>query len=174
MSKVPFTKLALKAKQEVVSIEYNDNTIEVKQYLPVEEKIALIQRVMESSLNEQGFFNPVHVNTYAALEIFEAYTNITFTEKQKEDKPKLFDLINENGVLDLVIGNIPTKEYSYLLMDIHDMIKSYCDYNNSAIGVLSKVQQDYSDFNFNIDEIQKKIHDPEQLNFVKGVLTKLG
>ena len=41
MAKVTFTKLALKKKEEVKNIKINDIDIEVKQYLPVNDKLDL-------------------------------------------------------------------------------------------------------------------------------------
>ena len=39
MAKIGFTKLGLKPNNEIQYIEFNEQTIEVKQYLPVEEKL---------------------------------------------------------------------------------------------------------------------------------------
>ena len=39
------------------------------------------------------FINPLQVEVYTLLQIIEKYTNITFTDKQKEDPAKLYDLI---------------------------------------------------------------------------------
>ena len=38
MAKVSFTKLGLKTNQEVKTIEWNEQIIEIKQYLPIEKK----------------------------------------------------------------------------------------------------------------------------------------
>ena len=39
MAKVSFNKLDLKKNQEVVTLKYNDIEFEVKQYLPIDDKI---------------------------------------------------------------------------------------------------------------------------------------
>jgi hypothetical protein len=49
MAKVTFTKLALKKKEEVKNIKINDIDIEVKQYLPVNDKLDLIARVISGA-----------------------------------------------------------------------------------------------------------------------------
>ena len=56
---IAYTKLGLKPKNETKTIEFNDQTIEVKQYLPVEEKLGLIGRVLELSHEQNNFSNPV-------------------------------------------------------------------------------------------------------------------
>ena len=51
MAKVAFTKLGLKLnKDNVKTITFNDQEIEIKQYLPVNDKLALISRVINSFL----------------------------------------------------------------------------------------------------------------------------
>ena len=46
MAKVAFSKLGVKTNQEVKTITWNDQTIEVKQYLPVNNKLELASRVI--------------------------------------------------------------------------------------------------------------------------------
>ena len=81
MAKVSFTKLGLKVNQEVKMIEFNEQTIEVKQYLPVNDKLALISNVINASADDYNFANPVKIEVFLALEIIANYTNINFTEK---------------------------------------------------------------------------------------------
>ena len=88
MPKIGFTKLGLKPNNEIQYIEFNEQTIEVKQYLPVEEKLELITKVLELSHDSNNFSNPVKVSVYTTLEIIEKYTNVNFTEKQKENPTK--------------------------------------------------------------------------------------
>jgi hypothetical protein len=107
MAKLSFTKLGLKPNNEIVNIVYGDLTIEVKQYLPIEEKLEIITSVLELSHDQNNFSNPIKVKVYTALEIIGKYTNITFTDKQKENPTKLYDLLNGNGLIEKIIGAIP-------------------------------------------------------------------
>ena len=92
MAKIGFTKLSLKRKNEVKTITINNNQIEIKQYLPVNEKLDLIARVINGAHDQNNFPNPIKIEVIGTLEMIMAYTNISFTEKQKEDiqqvKPK--------------------------------------------------------------------------------------
>ena len=89
MAKLAFTKLGLKTNTDIETLEFNEQTIEIKQYLPVNDKLTLISEVINNSADENNFANPVKVEVYVTIAIIEAYTNITFTDKQKEDIPKL-------------------------------------------------------------------------------------
>jgi hypothetical protein len=42
------------------------------------------------------------------------YTNISFTEKQREDEYKLYDAMQSNGLIDAVIEHMPAAEYEML------------------------------------------------------------
>ena len=61
MAKVPFSKLKCKINEEIKQVKLNDEiTIEVKQYLPIQEKLALIGRVIElAHMQDENYSNPV-------------------------------------------------------------------------------------------------------------------
>ena len=61
MAKVSFNKLDLKKNQKVVTLKYNDIDFEVRQYLPIEEKLELISKVISNSADENNFYNDAHI-----------------------------------------------------------------------------------------------------------------
>jgi len=110
MAKVAFSKLGLTANKDIKTITWNEQEIEVKQYLPVNDKLILCARVLNQVVDEQGYYNPGKIEIFKTLEIIMTYTNLTFTEKQKEDPGKLYDLLISSGFEKLVIDNIPDEE----------------------------------------------------------------
>lgn len=174
MAKIGFTKLSLKRKNEVKTITINNNQIEIKQYLPVNEKLDLIARVINGAHDQNNFPNPIKIEVIGTLEMIMAYTNISFTEKQKEDVPKLYDLLEENGVIKDIISQIPEDEYNFIIDGINKTVDAVYTYNNSILGILESVSQDYSNLDFDIQKLQNDIANPENLKLVKEVLTKLG
>lgn len=175
MAKVAFTKLGLKRKDEVKTVNINNNAIEVKQYLPINDKLALISRVINLSHDSSNnFANPIQVEVIGTIEIIAAYTNLSFTEKQKEDYAKLYDLLEENGITKDLIGAIPEDEYAFLIDGINDSIEAVYKYQNSILGILEVISQDYSNLDFDATKIQQQLADPDNLNLLKDVLTKLG
>ena len=174
MAKVSFTKLGLKVNQEVKTINFNEQTIEVKQYLPVNDKLELISNVINSAHDENNFSNPVKISVFTTLEIMYAYTNINFTDKQKEDPTKLYDILISSGFACEVFRAIPEAEYHEIISGIEDSINAIYTYRNSVMGILDTISTDYSNLNLDASEIQKKIGDPENMEFLKQVLTKLG
>ena len=174
MAKVSFTKLGLKKKEEIKNITINDQVIEVKQYLPISDKINIITNVIENSADDNNFANPVKVEVFANLEIMYAYTNISFTDKQKEDPTKLYDLLEENGIIAEVIAAIPENEYALLLGWIDETIEAFYTYRNSIMGIMEQISADYSNLSLDATEIQQKLADPQNLELLKSIMTKLG
>ena len=174
MAKVAFSKLALKKQDKVNTIKIGNFDIEVKQYLPVNDKLDLIARVQNGAHDENNFPNPVKIEVIGALEIIMAYTNLSFTEKQKEDVAKLYDLLETNGVIDQVVSAIPEEEYNFIIDGIDDTIEAVYTYQNSVLGILDSVGQDYSNLELDAINIQQKLANTENLGLLKDVLTKLG
>lgn len=174
MAKVSFTKLGLKKKEEIKNITINDQVIEVKQYLPISDKINIITSVIENSADDNNFANPVKVEVFANLEIMYAYTNISFTDKQKGDPTKLYDLLEENGIIAEVIAAIPENEYALLLGWIDETIEAFYTYRNSVMGIMEQISADYSNLSLDATAIQQKLADPQNLELLKDIMTKLG
>ena len=174
MAKLAFSKLGLKMNNQVVNINYNEQTIEVKQYISVNDKLKLISDIINNTVDEHSFCNPVKVKVYLLIGIVENYTNISFTEKQKEDIVKLYDLIQSNGLFDKILAAIPDEEFNDLLNSTWDSIEAIYTYNNSAMGVIENIGSNYKDMNLDVEEIQQKLANGENVEFLKEILNKLG
>lgn len=174
MAKVSFTKLGLKKNEEVGILHINEQDIEVKQYLPINEKLELISSVINSAADENNFSNPVKENVFLTLEILYHYTNINFTDKQKEDSVKLYDLVVSSGLVNKVTDLIPEEELDEVINGVAQSVKAIYTYKNSVLGILESISQDYSALNLDATEIQQKLADPDNMALLKQILTKLG
>lgn len=174
MAKVPFGKLGLTKNIETTSFSWGENTIEVKKYLPMEEKLQLITRILSQSIDENNFYNPCRIDLFRTIEIIFAYTNLSITEKQKEDLFKLYDLFVSSGFAEQVMDYIDPRELGYVIDSIDRSVKSIYAYTNSVMGILDRIKQDYSNLNLDAEEIQKKLTDPEAVGLLKDILDKLG
>jgi hypothetical protein len=174
MAKLAFTKLGLKVNDEIKTVKFNEQDIEVKQYLPVNEKLEVIAEVLNNSADDNNFANPVKVDVYTAIAVFEAYTNISFTEKQKENVTKLYDAVVSTGFYNRIIEAIPHEEINSLTVAIGDTIDAFYRYRNSVMGILENISTDYSNLNLDASVIQQKLADPENMELLRSVLSKLG
>ena len=174
MAKLAFTKLGLKVNDEIKTVEFNEQTVEVKQYLSVNEKLEVIAEVLNNSADDNNFANPVKVDVYTAIAVLETYTNISFTEKQKENVTKLYDIVVSTGFYNRVIEAIPHEEINFLTVAINDTIDAFYRYRNSVVGILENISTDYSNLNLDASVIQQKLADPENMELLRSILSKLG
>lgn len=173
MAKVPFSKLGIKIDSSVSTILHGDQEIEVKNYIPFTTKVNIVSNVINNSVDENSFYNPMRVQLYLALEIIAECTNISFTAKQSEDPFKLYDMLVSSGLV-THIRNLIASEWNDIETNVWATIKNIYDYKNSAMGILDAVSTDYSDLNLDAQNIQKALGDPNNLTLLKDVMTKLG
>ena len=174
MAKVSFTKLGLTKNTNVGSFEWNDQTIEIKGYLPIQEKMQLIQNVLNNCQDENNFINEAKMSMYMTLEIVYYYTNINFTEKQKSDPAKLYDLLAGSGFFDDFFAVLPQTEYKSIAVWLDKTANNIYDYRNSIYGILDALNSDYKNLELDIEGLKKQMAEPESLGLLKQVLTKLG
>jgi len=134
----------------------------------------LIAAVLNNCQDENNFINEAKLELFEMLEIIYFYTNISFTDKQKEDPAKLFDLFNSSGLLDKIIESIPEEEYFTLNSYVYETANNIYNYRNSIYGILDAVGTDYQNLELDAEKIKQDIANPENLKVVKDVLTKLG
>ena len=117
-----------------------DADIEVKEYLPIEKKMEMITDILNSCADDNyRFYNPGYLEMQTVLNIIFYYTNLTFTAKQKENLPKIYDSVISSGFYNEVISLIPEEEVSFIKEIIKKSIKSIYKYNNcfTAVGGFS-------------------------------------
>ena len=176
MAKIAYTKLGLNKmiEKNPMIIDFNEQEVEIIQYLPVEKKLELISTIINKSLDDNPYYNPCKVDIYMITEIIFAYTNINVTDKQKEDICKLYDSFIASGLAALIINNIPTVDYNFIYGSVNTTIQNIYKYKNSAMGIFDSVINNYSDLDAKASEIQAKLADPENLELLRSILTKLG
>ena len=175
MAKVPYSKLKCKINTNEIPVQIGEETIVVKQYLPIQEKLELIGNVvMAAHEQDENYSNPVKAGVYRDLEVIFAYTNISFTDKQKEDLPKLYDMLYSSGIIDEVLKNIPEDEYMEIVFGVRDSIEAIYKYQNSALGILDTIKADYSNLEYDANIIKESLGNPDNLSLLKDILTKLG
>ena len=100
----------------------------------------LINRVINQSIDDNGFYNPIRVKIYLTLEIVYAYTNLSFTDKMKEDPFKLYDLVISTGLFHDIITAIEDHEYATIREDVYSTIENIYKYRNSVMGILDTLK----------------------------------
>lgn len=178
MAKVPFSKLNLKINdaKSIISWQIGENNIsfEVKQYLPVKDKIELISNIVNNSMDENGYYNPVRLKIYTVLETLYMYTNLNFTDKMKEDPFKTYDLIISTGLWNSILAVLPKSEWEEINNQSQQVITNIYHYRNSAMGIMQMIATDYSNLNLEAQTIRDALADENNLSFLRKVVTELG
>ena len=173
MAKVGFNKLSLNKNTTQVDFMWNGQKIEIIQYLPLEKKLEIISNVINESVDLKGYYAPYRLDLFTTIAIVQYYTNITFTEKQKEDIGKLYDLLVSSGFYAEIKKKIPAEEIEYLKENINKTIHSIYEYKNSALGIMDAISKDYKDVIFDAEKIQGILESGKGLETVREVLDNL-
>ena len=174
MAKVSLNKITPIKKVDDITIDINGEKVIIKQYLSVDEKVALVERVLNASIDETNYFSNAKLKVYSKIEILQAYTNINFTDKQLEEITKLYDLLEINNIFDTVINNIPVKEYENIINMINDDADRLSKHLNSFVGMVKTIQQDYDATQLNVDKLMQTLGDKESVGLVKDILENIG
>jgi hypothetical protein len=175
MAKVAFNKLnKVKSIPDIV-YEWEGNDLVIKQYLPLEKKLDIIETVISLSGNgEEGFFNIIKLQTFYTIEMLKNYTNISFTEKQEEDPAKLYDGILLNHIWEVLSEQIPERERVYIWDNILELAHRVTEYNNSVLGIIKAVVANKETLELDTTELFNNISDPEKLETVRQLFDVTG
>ena len=138
---ISYANMKLKPVTATHKFEWNGNEIEVLDYLPIEDKYDLIMITLQKSL-EDGYYNPIKIDEFFHLHLIYMYTNINFTEKQKEDEHKLYDSLKSNGLIDAFIEQMNEFDYSELFNMLDDTKNELINYKHSASALIQSMIMD--------------------------------
>ena len=91
---------------------------------------------------EDGYYNPIKIDEFFHLHLIYMYTNINFTEKQKEDEHKLYDSLKSNGLIDAFIEQMNEFDYSELFNMLDDTKRELTEYKHSVSGIIQNIITD--------------------------------
>lgn len=175
MAKVPFSKLGLKkVKEDIVKIDFNGIEIDVKQYLPIDDKLGFAANVISNAADGNRFYNPIKLEAFMTLEVLFRYTNLSFTETQQKDLSKLFDIVVSNGLAKAVMAAIPKNELDGVFQMVYDSANGIYAQMNSAMAVVEAfTSRDMGDMTQQVTELQEQLSNPENLSLLRDVVNKL-
>ena len=132
-----FEDFNLKLNKALKVIKVNGKDISVKQYLPAEDKNAILEIAMQQS--DQGTI----LNTFALDAIFHTYLVLKYTDievdlSQFDSVLDLYDLLESNDIITAVVAAIPPEEYTSLRDYLKEMVDNYLTYRNSARALVEQ------------------------------------
>ena len=162
--KVSYANMKLKVNSEIKTFNFGGQKIEVLQYLPAQDKYDLLMITLQKSL-ENGAYNEFKLNLYFELHLVYMYTNISFTEKQREDEFKLYDTLKSNGFYEKFFQVINEDEYNELFEQLNAIKNASFKNKRSVAGLVSGL---IDDLPANAEAAAKIVEsfDPEQYKAV--------
>ena len=122
-------------------------TLEVKKYLGIKQKKALVESIVnECILCEDGVFKFDDIDKYLCftMRVIEAYTNLELSADFEDD----YDLLCQSGLLEIVIDTFK-KEYD----DVSILLQMKCDYILSDNAFYAQLGRFLNDLNNKIDAV---------------------
>lgn len=141
MAKVSYANLKLKTNDTISTFDFNGNKIEVLNYLPIEDKYDLVMITLQKA-EENGIYNQLKLDMFFHLHLVYMYTNLSFTDKQKENEMKIYDTLKSNGFIDKLLEVINDNEYNDLFEYMVTIEEDIMNYRNTAGAVLQSVIND--------------------------------
>ena len=136
MSDIEFKSLNLKRNDSIRVIKINDNEIEVKQYLPIEDKMDLIQIALQQAENTIGY-DTILIDVYFHLYLdFDLEGHTLDLLWEKAEPLKLFDILDSNNIISIVASSIPSAEFEDMKDYLYSQLENNSKFKTSLIYVL--------------------------------------
>ena len=119
----------------------NGIQIQVLQYLPIKDKIDLIQIALQKA-EQNGIYNELKIDLYFNLYLVYLYTNLEFTDEEKANPELLYDELESNGVFTAIVEVMEDSEYESLLNYLELMQVNNEEYKMSVYSLLQSFIQD--------------------------------
>ena len=168
-----FKDMNITLNNELKEVQIGDDIkFNVKQYLHKENKNALLEIAMQTA--DQGTI----LNTFALDAIFHTYlvfkyTDIEFTDEERENLFDLYDILEDNGIIDAVVAAIPTREYESLRTYLTEMVDNYLTYRNSTRALVEQFSMFAPQVAENLATISKNV-DIDKLQQIVKLADKTG
>ena len=133
-----FNELNLKLNDKTKTLKVEDKEIKIKQYLPIDKKLSLVQIALQQSFDESDMYNDGLLTAYFHTYVVMFYTDIEFTDEEKQDVLTLFDLMDCTGLIGSIIELIPKQEFDDLVEMLNNQQKNDIVYKQSAAYLIGQ------------------------------------
>ena len=164
-------KISYQDKIENKEITYDGQTFNVRSWIPMEDKLALIGNSINASIDDNTFYNPARLHIFYVMNMVKEYTDIDFKEM---NIMYAYDLLDVSGLWDIIEKYIDENEINFIKQNIKETITNIYAYKNSVLGMIDAMNQKSEDLKVDGEALQKVIGDPENLTLVKQILDNLG
>lgn len=123
------------------TITLNEKTIQVKSYLPILDKMDVVQITVQKADNGR-YIDQLALDMFFELNLVYSYSNIEVTQEDRDDQFALYDRWIQDGTISAVISAIPDSEYDKLSEAINETVEDLIRYRGTAAAVVNSFIQD--------------------------------
>lgn len=164
-------KISYQDKIKNEEITYDGQTFNVRSWIPMEDKLALIGNIINASIDDNTFYNPARLHIFYVMNMVKEYTDIDFKDM---NIMYAYDLLDVSGLWDIIERYIDENEINFIKQNIKETITNIYAYKNSVLGMIDAMNQKSEDLKIDGEALQKVIGNPENLTLVKQILDNLG
>lgn len=123
------------------TITLNEKTIQVKSYLPISDKMDIVQITIQKADNGR-YIDQLALDMFFELNLVYSYSNIEVTQEDRDDQFALYDRWTQDGTINTVISAIPDEEYNKLSEAIDETVEDLMKYRGTAAAVINSFIND--------------------------------
>lgn len=155
--------------------DLDDGGLEVKQYLPLAAKQILINKILEICKKEENGTSKIDFTLKEFAYEFSLVNQYSNLDCQLDNIIKFYDELKENGIIDLIIKQIPVDEINFIDYVLEREIEQILNLDNSieiivgkALNKLIEKLPDEKGMNKLIKDLPKQINkiDPSKLQYI--------
>ena len=139
---MPALNKSLTTLKEYKTVKLNSLEVKILQYLPISDKIDIIQIALQKSEESDGLYNELLLDMYFHLHIIFCYTDLEFSEEDLSDFMSLYDRLESHGFISEIMGAMDPDEYKNLVDYLEIQKKERLEYKHTAAAVLRGIIQD--------------------------------
>lgn len=130
-----FKDLDIKVNKTYKTINFKGQDIKIAEYLPIDEKIALIDIALQKSMYN-GMVHPLQLKKYYELGLIYMYTDVIFSDEDRADEAKLYDVLYCSNFINDVIKAIPAREIQTLAEMLKETKIAIEKHKVSVVGII--------------------------------------
>ena len=110
-------KISYQDKIENKEITYDGQTFNVRSWIPMEDKLALIGNIINASIDDNTFYNPARLHIFYVMNMVKEYTDIDFKDM---NIMYAYDLLDVSGLWDIIEKYIDENEINFIKQNIKE------------------------------------------------------
>ena len=147
---VKFNELNLTLNNEIKKVNVNGIEINVMQYLPVEDKVNLVQIALQQAM-VNNMYDEALIEAYFYTYMVMYYTDLEFTDEEKAEPLKIYDLLESNNVFEAIFNEIPEYEYDDVFQYLTQQIDINIRYQTSLSFTITQFLNQISEATKNLN-----------------------